>query len=53
MAATIRTFAASTRSCTSIPRGEIRLWLYLSEPLCQQDLGGSREGNNAAAAFGA
>jgi len=32
-------------------RGEIRLWLYLSEPLCQRISGELAKGNNAAAAF--
>jgi hypothetical protein len=32
-------------------RGEIRLWLYLSEPLAQEVLADLAKGNNAAAAF--
>jgi hypothetical protein len=32
-------------------RGEIRLWLYLSEPLCQRICSDLAKGNNAAAAF--
>jgi hypothetical protein len=32
-------------------RGEIRLWLYLSEPLCQRISGDLGKANNAVAAF--
>lgn len=32
-------------------RGEIRLWLYLTEPLCQRISTDLTKGNNAAAAF--
>lgn len=35
----------------NILRGEIRLWLYLSEPLCQRISMDLAKGNNAAAAF--
>ena len=35
----------------NVPRGEIRMWLYLSEPLCQQIAADLAKGTNAAAAF--
>jgi hypothetical protein len=35
----------------NLPRGEVRLWLYLSEPLCQQIAADLARENNAAAAF--
>src|SRR5579863_8361757 len=35
----------------NVPRGEIRLWLYLSEPLCQRVSADLAKGSNAAAAF--
>jgi hypothetical protein len=35
----------------NLPRGEIRLWLYLSEPLCQRISADLAKGSNAAAAF--
>jgi hypothetical protein len=36
----------------NLQRGEIRLWLYLSEPLCQQIVADLAKSNNASAAFG-
>lgn len=35
----------------NIPRNEIRLWLYLSEPLCQRISADLAKGNNAHIAF--
>lgn len=35
----------------NLPRGEIRLWLYLSEPLCQRIAADLAKGDNGAAAF--
>jgi hypothetical protein len=35
----------------NLQRGEIRLWLYLSEPLCQRISADLAKANNAAAAF--
>jgi hypothetical protein len=35
----------------NLQKGEIRLWLYLSEPLCQHVSAELAKGNNAAAAF--
>ena len=36
----------------NLQRGEIRLWLYLGEPLCQRISADLAKANNAAAAFG-
>jgi hypothetical protein len=36
----------------NLQRGEIRLWLYLGEPLCQRVSADLAKANNAAAAFG-
>jgi hypothetical protein len=35
----------------NLPRGEVRLWLYLSEPLCQRISSDLAKGSNAATAF--
>jgi hypothetical protein len=35
----------------NLQRGEIRLWLYLSEPMCQRVVADLAKGNNAPAAF--
>jgi hypothetical protein len=42
---------ARTELLINLPRGDIKLWLYLSEPLCQQVSAELAKARNAAAAF--